>query len=302
MPDSAIREFMYTRSPEQVLEGVQGLAGMYPCPQSIRDGAVLPQQSQLDQMRAPAQYNAVPLMTGTTRDETKLFLAQSPTYVEQRFGILPRIRDLDAYNRAAAYGSDHWKASAVDEVAAVISEHDGEPVFAYRWDWDEGATTWLVDYAKLIGAGHGMEVAFVFGSFDGSMMLPGFYNEDNVPGRDELSRQMRSYWSEFARSGDPGRGREGDLPEWRAWRNGAENLMLLDTPAGGGLRMVSEPMTVAMVKERVAADPQLGEGERCAMFAEMFLQSNAGDDFWDEAEYAALGCDDLDPWQAQVRR
>lgn len=302
MPASELLQFMRSRSAAQVMEGVSGMAGMYRAPQTFRDGAVLPAESQLSRFRSPGEYNAVPLMTGTTRDEVKLFMAQSPHWVKQRFGFLPRIRDIDAYNRAAAYGSDQWKANSVDEVAAVISSHGGQPVYAYRWDWDEGGESFLVNYAELIGAGHGMEVPFVFGSFDGTLTLPGFYNEHNSAGRDELSRQMRSYWSEFARSGDPGKGREGDLPRWQAWREGGDNLMLLDTGAGGGLRMVQEPMTVAMLKMRVASDPQLPGEERCNLFAVMFFQANAGDDFWDQDEYRELGCTDMDPWAAEIQR
>jgi para-nitrobenzyl esterase len=293
---------MRSRSAEEVLAGVTGLAGMYQAPQSLRDGTVLPIDSQLSQLHSAQNYNSVPFMTGTNRDEAKLFMAQSPTYVEQRFGFLPRIRDVDAYNRAAAYASDQWKAGAVDEVAAVVSQNSAQPVYAYRWDWDEGGKTWLVDYAELIGAGHGMEVAYVFGTFSGGLVLPGFFNENNIAGRDELSRQMRSYWAEFARTGNPGRGREGDLPEWQAWQNGEQNLMLLDTEAGGGLRMVHEPMTVAMIKQRIVDDPFLSPEQRCAMFAEMFFKSNAGEDFWDEAEYQALGCAGSDPWQVEIAK
>jgi para-nitrobenzyl esterase len=295
-------EFMRSRSAGEVLSGVTGMAGMYSAPQSLRDGTVLPTESQLTQLQSSESYNAVPLMTGTNKDEAKLFMAQSPTYVNQFLGFLPRIKDIDAYNRAAAYASDQWKASSVDEVATVVSQTPAQPVYAYRWDWDEGAKTWIVDYGELIGAGHGMEVSYVFGSFEGGLLLPGFYNEENTPGRDELSRQMRSYWSEFARTGSPGRGREGDLPQWQAWHNGQENLMLLDSAAGGGLRMVHEPMTVAMIKQRIVDDSELDSQQRCAMFAEMFFKSNAGDDFWDEAEYQQLGCGDLDPWQAELPR
>lgn len=298
MSSEDIVSFMHSRSPQQVLEGASGGAGMYSFPQTVRDGTVLPNEPLQTLFQDQRRYNAVPLMTGTNRDEMKLFMAQSPTFIERRFGVLPKIRDLDAYNRAAAYGSDQWKAYAVDSVAEIISHHRGEPVFAYRWDWDEGGKSWMVDYSQLIGAGHGLEVSYVFNDFDDGIMVPGLYTPDNTPGRDTLARQMRSYWSEFARNGDPGRGREGDLPRWEAWNNSDANLMVLDTEAGGGLRMVNEPMTIAMLKERVARDPHIPDiHSRCTMFAAMFLRANDGDDIWDPAEYEALGCGQYDPWQ-----
>jgi para-nitrobenzyl esterase len=242
-------------------------------------------------------------MTGTNKDEAKLFMAQNPVYVENRFGFLPRIKDLAAYNTASAYATDAWKARAVDEVAAVISASSTQPVYAYRWDWDEGAKTWLVDYSTLIGAAHLMEVAFVFDDFDGHIQIPGFYNQDNFPGRDALARQMRSYWSQFAASGNPASGREGDLPLWQAWNDSGPNLMILDSAAGGGPRMSRDPMTMAMLKQRVAEDPGMADTKtRCATHAELFLKANAGDDFWDEEEYQQLGCGELDPWTMEAVR
>ena len=50
---------------------------------------------------------------------------------------------------------------------------------------------------------------------------------------------MQSYWAQCAYSGKPGRGRENGLPEWKAWNleKGQSKFMVLDTQAGGGLRM-----------------------------------------------------------------
>ena len=288
---------MYSRSPKQMLKGISGGAGMYRAPQSLRDGIVLPKESLLTLFQSPQRYNDVPLMTGTNRDEAKLFLAQDPEFVRRRFGFLPHIKDIDVYNSTSAYISDAWKATAVDEVAAVISANSEQKVYAYRWDWDEGATTWLVDYSTLIGAGHGMEVAFVFDDFDGGILVPGFYNEQNSPGRDELAREMRSYWSQFAKTGDPASGRKGDLSQWDAWSNNGPNIMILDSISSGGSKMSREPMTIAMLKQRLVEDSDIADTKtRCSTHAELFLKANSGDDFWNEQEYLDLGCGQYSPW------
>ena len=303
MTDPEILAFMHARTPQEILAGALregvALAGMYNSPQNIRDGSVLPQESILSRLGSLENYNSVPLMTGTNRDEYKLFMAQDPAYIEKSFCLFPRIKNLDAYNADSAYGSDFWKASSVDAVANLISRHPGQSVYAYRWDWDEGTTSWGVDYAKLIGAGHGIEVSYVFGDFGSSIFLPGFYTDENISGRDMLSRQMRSYWAEFARSGNPGKGRDGELSDWQAWQNDEINLMLLDTAADGGLRMVQQPMTVAMLKDRLQNDPRLSQQDRCAIFSDLFFKSNTGDDYWDADEFASLGCDRQDPWDLQ---
>ncbi|MEP5763219.1 MAG: carboxylesterase family protein [Halieaceae bacterium] len=297
------REFMYSRSPEQILEGISAGAGMYEAPQGFRDGAVLPTESLYEVFKNPARYNSVPLMTGTNRDEMKLFLSQSPDFVERRFGFLPRIKNVAAYNSVVAYLSDTWKALAVDGAADIISANSEQAVFAYRWDWDEGAKNWLVDFSELLGAAHLLEVGFIFDDFKTGINVPGLYNEDNIPGRDLLAAQMRSYWAEFARSGDPGRGSQQDLPAWLDWRNPGPNLMLLDTAADGGLRMVREPMTIAMLKQRLRDDDYMPDlRSRCEMHVQLFLLANAGDDVWDEADYQALGCAQWQAWSLERGR
>ncbi|MEZ7942529.1 MAG: carboxylesterase family protein [Halioglobus sp.] len=303
MSDEETRDFMYSRSPQEILEGVSGGAGMYSAPQSFRDGTVLPQDTLYTVFSDPSRYNSVPLITGTNRDEAKLFLAQDPEFVELRFGFLPRVKDLQAYNELSAYLTDSWKAMAVDGIADIIAANSSEPVFAYRWDWDEGGKSWLIDYSELLGAAHGLEVAYIFGGFDGAIGAPGLYTDNNIAGRDLLGQQMRSYWSEFASTGAPGNGRSGVLPQWRPWSNAGANLMLLDTASGGGLRMVNEPMTVAMLKERIAQDPNIPElRSRCALHVQLFLLANAGDDVWDESDYNALGCVQFNPWGLEVER
>jgi para-nitrobenzyl esterase len=297
LSDEEILAFMHSRSPEQILKGISGGAGMYRAPQNLRDGTILPKGSLLTLFQSPERYNDVPLMTGTNRDEAKLFMAQDPNFVERRFGFLPHIKDIDAYNQTSAYISDTWKARAVDEVAAVISANSKQAVYAYRWDWDEGAKSWLVDYSTLIGAGHGMEVAFVFDDFDGGILVPGFYNEENSPGRDELAREMRSYWSQFATTGDPASGRNGDLSKWDAWNDSGPNLMILDSTSSGGSKMSREPMTIAMLKQRLAEDTDIVDTKvRCRTHAELFLKVNSGDDYWNEQEYLDLGCAKYNPW------
>ena len=303
MSNDEIRSFMYSRSPRQVLEGISGGAGMYRAPQSFRDGKVLPASTLYKVFRDPKGYNNVPLITGTNRDELKLFLAQNPEFVERRFGFLPKIKDPKAYNALAAYLSDNWKALAVDTPADIIAAHSPQSVFAYRWDWDEGGKNWLVDYSELLGAGHGLEVAYIFNNFTDGIAVPGLYNSDNIPGRDLLGAQMRSYWSEFARNGAPGRGRNGALPLWQPWSTQGPNLMLLDTVADGGLRMVREPMTMAMLKRRVAQDEDIPDlRTRCELHVQLFLLANAGADVWNRKEYDALGCAGFDPWSLAVER
>jgi para-nitrobenzyl esterase len=147
-------------------------------------------------------------------------------------------------------------------------------VFAYRWDWDEEPRILGADLSAMVGAAHGLEIPFVFGHFDlGPQARRLFANEDGAAARDELSRRMMSYWAEFARGGDPGRGSKGDLPTWQAWNESsstAPKLILLDTEAGGGVRMSNATVTKEAVIAAVESDPTLeSAARRCAVFAQL---------------------------------
>jgi hypothetical protein len=83
---------------------------------------------------------------------------------------------------------------------------------------------------------------------------------------------MMSYWAELAWRGAPGRGRDGDLPEWTAWdpAGGGHKYAILDTAAGGGIRMGSEPETRERVLADLAQDPRLATPrERCRIRREL---------------------------------
>ncbi len=128
MSDEETRDFMYARSAQEILQGIS-VAALPACTAhhyGFRDGAVLPEATLYEVFRDPARYNSVPLITGTNRDEIKLFLALDPNFVETRFGFLPHIKDPQAFNRAAAYLSDNWKALAVDGVADIIAANGSQ--------------------------------------------------------------------------------------------------------------------------------------------------------------------------------
>lgn len=260
----------------------------------IRDGYVIPFTSTLELLENPNHYNSVPLMLGTNRDEQKLFMMSDPMFVSNRFGLLPRIKDRQRYERVAEYISENWKASAVDEPAKRIVRHADAPVFAYRFDWDDLPANWLADLPSLIGAAHGLEISFVFGDFTGGVALDPLLTSANAAGRKALSLAMMDYWGQFAHTGNPDRGRKGGLAEWRPWQISGENVMVLDSPASGGPRMQEIRTDVAEIKARIPIDAVLtSQKERCEAYAVLFLHGYMTSDFWNPTEYQALGCADF---------
>ena len=259
----------------------------------IRDGHVIPKESVLDRLSQPTTYNAVPLITGANRDENKLFMMSDDELVVNRLGFLPRIKDSAEYERIDEYVSRNWKAAAVDEPAKRISSHGAAPVYAYRFDWDDLPNNLLADLPALLGAAHGFEISFVFGDFIGGAPLQPLLNKDNAPGRAVLSDQMMSYWAEFAYAGNPGKGRDGSLPEWSAWSGQGPNLMVFDSPEDQGISMQEIRDNVSDIKLKVQEDHSFESlSDRCEAYAVLFLHGYMASDFWNPEEYSQLGCDE----------
>jgi para-nitrobenzyl esterase len=241
-------------------------------PDVFRDGVVLP-DATASELLATGRYNRVPVMVGSNRDENKLFMALDPRYARVIKGIPLWLKDPRQYEREAGYRSAMWKASAVDEPAAAMSRVQGPSVFAYRFDWDELPQILWMDLARTFGAAHGFEIPFVFGHFDLGRLARFLWSEDSLPGRRTLSAAMMSYWAQFAASGDPGRGRAGDLPRWEPWSAGSPEgarFIVLDTPEGGGIRMSPETVSVEGLIARIEADANFEDArERCELLASL---------------------------------
>ena len=237
----------------------------------IADGVVLPAAGVDSVLDNPAAFNAVPVITGTNRDEMKLFNALNPQLVTYVLGKLPKARDPAFYEAISGYPSRMWRANAVDGPAARMTAGGHPPVWTYRFDWDEEGKLLVTDLGKLLGAGHSLEIPFVFGHFE---LLGAFdrfaFTEANKPGRIALSDAMMSYWVNFAATGAPGRGVEGRLPEWTTWSNtaGANRLIIFDSPAGGGVRMSPDQESGQRIVADLFADSGLRTlSQRCEILA-----------------------------------
>lgn len=244
-------------------------SGMIRMPLLFRDGTVLPQEEPL-LLLAQGRYHQVPVVLGTNRDEMKLFFSQVPELVRWRLWVLPRIRDVRLYELFSEYASKMWKATGADEPAKSMRSAQGASVFVYRFDWDELPQRFGIDFRTLLGAAHGFEIPFVFGHFDLGRASGFLFTKDNEAGRLAVSQAMMSYWTEFARQGNPGRGREGQLPLWASWDDTDANgpqFMVFDTPNDGGIRMVHGLVQRATLLDEVEQDPRFqSRAERCALY------------------------------------
>jgi para-nitrobenzyl esterase len=238
-------------------------------------------------------HSPVPVILGTTRDEPALFMMLDPRHTSSFLWIFRRLKDEAAYLREVKYVAQAWKARGVDELAEYMTAAGNERVYAYRFDWDQMGSLLGFDLSVALGAGHGMEIPFVFGDFERGLNVS--YLFADVPEREALVHAMMSYWTAFAENGDPDGGRDGTLPRWLSWGTNGQRSLLLDNPMEPGIRMMDELVTTEAVKQALAEDPDIASREeRCALYVRAF-RWNAD---WNRAEYESFGpegCAGLDP-------
>ncbi len=176
--------------------------------------------------RDPAQafregrFAKVPVMTGTTRDEGRLFAANFPDQpiTEARYQELLR----DAFDDKAPLVAAKYPSSAhgspgnafadvmTDRVWAC-SEVEAKQLLAdktktFGYEFADRAAPPLFPFPPGIdpGASHGSELVYLSDLYGAPAEL--------TPAQQKLATQMIRYWARFARTGDPN---GEDLPKWR---------------------------------------------------------------------------------------
>jgi para-nitrobenzyl esterase len=169
------------------------------------DGDVLPKRG-IEMVRA-GNANGVPVLTGSTRDEWKLFsLQMNPLtderlgrYIGERVGEERRDAFLSVYGEGALM--DRWNAFMTDHTFMVPATRLLEaqaphaPTYLYRFDWPSPAL------GGKLGACHAIEIGFMFGTH-GEKQAAKFFGEG--PQATAVSEAMMDAWIVFARTGSPG--------------------------------------------------------------------------------------------------
>ncbi len=102
----------------------------------------------------------------------------------------------------------------------VAAAANGAQTYLYRFDYTD------FRMSKNAGAMHGIELPFVFNSFDRKMFII-FFSNGMRERAEPLSKIIQSYWINFAKTGNPnGPG----LPEWPGFDPEAGKAQILDLP------------------------------------------------------------------------
>jgi len=170
------------------------------------DGALLAERP-IEAVRA-GSARGIPLLTGTTREEWKLFTAADPRLrLMSAKGLVQRMewlaRDLapvllDAYNEGSPF--ERFNAVMTDKNFTVpmlrLAEAQSAyaPVHVYRFDWRSPLL------GGIMGSCHALEVGFVFGTH-GDGLAGAFFGSGSAA--EALASAMMDCWTAFARTGDP---------------------------------------------------------------------------------------------------
>lgn len=266
MPARDIEAYMRSKQAADFLEMYpEGkVMGMITFPTAFGDGKVLPVDfyGALDS----GNYNKVPMILGSNKEEAKLFIRGYPVFAGWRKdgSLLKDPAKMELYNLTAKYQTDSWKVMAVDQPARIMRDHDGQPfIFTYQFLWGAGGTANnVMDFPSnfILGACHAMEIDFVFGTEKASLGALVF-NDKNKPGRVALQNAMMDYWSQFARTGNPNKDKSG-LPKWSPWSNiqGSPKTLLLDADLEKAkITMSRSELTKEAVWDALKAEPRQKE-------------------------------------------
>ena len=200
----------------------------------VFDGNVLPRDQYA--LYLAKKFNDTPVLIGTNSDEGALFIqmpmksAQFEQFVRAGFGA-----QADAILAAYPHATDAEAFKAAKDVMR-------ESTFAWHtWAWamlqtEKGKGKAFVYYfdhrtpQSPNGSNHGSEIAYVFGTLGaGAGPIFGVPNPPR-PGDVKLSDLMSSYWTNFAKTGDPnGPG----LPPWPAFSAADQKVLFFDDAQAG---------------------------------------------------------------------
>jgi len=255
-------EKFHTATLAEVFDAYEIDAGLWMnLPRMIEDGVSIPAMPMADAFAGEAPVADVPIITGTNRDEMKLFYAFDDRLTKPVFTIFRKPIDQDFYDAASHYSGRAWRARSVDQVAQSLIANGHVDTWAYRFDWDEGGKFFFTDFSKLLGAAHAVEIPFVFNRFSligqGDEFLFAKKTEDS---RQTLSRSMGAHWAAFARTGDPSIANGGT--SWDRYGDAGDSI-IFDTVADGGVRMESTLDSYEVIANDLASDETLSVEQRC---------------------------------------
>jgi len=221
------QEVLKTLRAKPAAEVLKATANSYALASAIVDGWVLPQD--VETIYTQGKQNDVPTMVGNNANEMTTFMppVKSATLfvagVKQRFGDMaaqflkayPADSDAQAVESAYASSRDEALGWNMRYWARLQTKTGHRPAYRYIFSHHPPGPE-----GERLGAFHALELEYVFGNFT-------FFSFPWDDMDRKLSETIISYWTNFAKTGDPnGAG----LPQWPAYNSAQDNVLDLGDP------------------------------------------------------------------------
>ena len=283
-----IRDILLNLSTQEFFEHYANRETYEEIPLLTSDNIVIPEAGLRSSLFNKDIVNKVPTIAGSNRDEVKLWLATAEYFVELDFSAVGsllnipnvKLKDEDAFEAFNYYRSSAWKIRGVDIPLKGLYESGNSSLYAYQYDWDDHRRYVVADFKKLIGAAHATEIPLLAGN---AKLVGGYPLSDLIypAGRSRLftSRNMMRFWTNFAKSGEPGMSTNSIR-----WSSIVENnefgssYIVIDNK--NNLKVKEDKKTFKSLAKELFEDSRVNELEKCVILLQMF--TFVGNDLYDE--------------------
>ena len=148
-----------------------------------------------------------------------------------------------------------------------------DSLYAYRFDWDDQASSYFADFPNLIGAAHGFEISFITGDYRFGPIGRYVYPKGDL--RNQMQETMMNAWASFAKTGVPNTGKD---VQWKKFNSKDRAFMKLDSDKY--LSLDKEMLSIEFILENLRLSPEGTLLEKCLLAEETFF--NIGDPLEDE--------------------
>ena len=250
------------------------------------DGIVIPFGGLKESLSNRDHVNIVPTITGSNKDEVKLWLASAEYFVGLEYSFfgsllgVPRVKlkDEAAFELFNSYRSRAWKIRGVDNPLRSLASAGNDDLYAYRYDWDDHRKWPVANFKKLIGAAHATEIPLLAGN-NKLVGDYGFLIYPKGPSKSFLSKNMMNFWANFAKTGRPGI--SSNNQEWIKYNGLNEvdsNFMVLDNRKN--LKMDKDQNSFKSLVNDLYYENEITDLEKCVVLLQML--TFVGDDLYDD--------------------
>jgi para-nitrobenzyl esterase len=241
-------------------------------PLLTNDGIVIPRIGLESALGQKDMLNNVPLIAGSNRDEVKLWIGLAEYFVEADFSFLgsiigiPRvkIKDEDSFEAFNYYRSNAWQLRGVIEPLSSLHAAKNYQTYAYRYDWDDHRKYIIADFQKLFGAAHATEIPLLTGNnkLVGDF---GFLLYPRGPSKRFTSNNMMRFWTNFAKSGEPGE--SSNKIKWEKYSPDKQSFIVLDKKRN--MKTIEITSSYKTLIEELNDDSRVNNVEKCVIVYQM---------------------------------